>query len=144
MKYLNFSFFISQITNNKNYIAFEQYLYIQNQLALKKEKFFNKYILINNHNNNNLINIQFNTITNLHKNIDLILGNTFKFLNKNFYFQNLNFKNKKQLYLKSLNNVMPFKLYIYDYYQITNIERVSKIMINCSNTLNKKYNNFLK
>lgn len=142
MEYLNFSFFIAQIINDKNYITFDQYLYIKNQVSLKREKFFNKYLFKNI--NNTLINIQFYTIINLHKNIDLILGNTLKFLNKNFYFQNLNFQNKKTLYLKSVNNVMPFKLYISDYYQITNIERVSKIMINCSNTLNKKYNNFLK
>lgn len=145
MECFNFSFFVLQHQNIKNYIDFENYLYNKNQFSIKREKFLNKYLLINNiNNNNNVLDMHFNNVNNLHKNIDLILGNTLQFLNKNFCFQMLNFKNKKHLYFKDLTNVMPFKLYIFDYYQVTNIERVSKIMINCSNTLNKKYNNFLK
>jgi hypothetical protein len=119
------------------------YVFNKNQFCIKKEKFFNKYVFLSE-SNNNIINNHINNVNNLHKNINLILGNSLKYLNKNFYFQNINFAGKKQLYLKYIKNNMPFKLYIFDYYQITNVERVSKIMTNCSNTLNKNYNNFLK
>ncbi len=56
--------------------------------------------------------------------------------------QNLFFRNSVKKFVKI--SLMPFKSFIYNYYKILNIEKISKIMIKCSNSFENKKVNFSK
>ena len=88
--------------------------------------------------------IQFKNITEVHNYLNKlspnILSSLTKYKNTNKYKINFNlFKNQNT---KIILNETPFRTNIFNYYNNNSIERSSKIMLNCSNTIVKKYNNF--
>ena len=71
---------------------------------------------------------------NFMKNID-----KFKYIRNNFLNLKLSYTTPSLFNRKSL-----FKSFISNYYKFTSIERASKIMLECSNKLNKSKNNYIK
>lgn len=94
--------------------------------------------------------IPYNTATKVYSNdLKSLIGkfspNLTQFINKykQKNIQKLNIVNKKTETIIH-NNKMPFKSYIFNYYQMSSIEKASKIMINCSNSFITKRLNFTK
>ena len=56
----------------------------------------------------------------------------------------LNIIYKDYLKFNKINSLMPFKSFINNYYKISSVEKVSKIMNKCTEAFNKKKSNFLK
>jgi len=63
----------------------------------------------------------------------------FKYIRNNFLNLKLSYTTPSLFNIKSL-----FKSFISNYYKFTSIERASKIMLECSNKLNKSKNNYIK
>lgn len=87
--------------------------------------------------------INYNDIYGLHQKLENLSPNILSKINDykipNKY--NINYKNSKT----SIQiNLMPYKSFIPNFYNNTSIERSSKILNECSNTLEKNINNFLK
>ncbi len=57
---------------------------------------------------------------------------------------NLNIHYKNNIQFNKINGLMPFKSFIYNYYKISSVEKVSKIMNKCTEAFNNKKSNFLK
>lgn len=56
----------------------------------------------------------------------------------------LNIKYSNNIKFNNITNFMPFKSFISNYYKISSIEKVSKIMTKCTEAFNQKKSNFLK
>jgi hypothetical protein len=82
----------------------------------------------------------------IYESIDDFSPNLLYFINKyksrNKQAIDLIIKNNVKINIKTLN--MPFKSFIFNYYQITSIENASKIMTICTKTFTDKKLNFLK
>ncbi len=82
----------------------------------------------------------------IYESIDDFSPNLLYFINKyksrNKQEIDLIIKNNVKINIKKLN--MPFKSFIFNYYQVTSVEKASKIMTICAKTFNDKKLNFLK
>ena len=89
--------------------------------------------------------IKFNNIKEIHKRMEELSPNLKKLL-LNFKHNNnlINFQKLKGINNQTVINSFPFKSFISDYYQLTAIERASKVMHQCSITFCKNNNNFIK
>ncbi len=90
--------------------------------------------------------IGFNNIKEIHHRINelspFITNSILKYNLSNKYM--IKFKFNKKFYSKILVNLSPLKSYIPNYYKLNSLERSSKIMTNCSISLNNYKNNFYK
>jgi len=85
-------------------------------------------------------------LNNLHKELNNLTPNLMNLISK-YKIQSrtlLNINYKNNLKLNKIDSLMPFKSFIDNYYKISSIEKVSKIMNKCTEAFNKKKSNFLK
>jgi hypothetical protein len=99
------------------------------------------YLINKNEKKNN--NILYNTDF-IHFKLDNLSPNIMASINvyKLDNLQNLIFSNSIKKFINV--SLMPFKSFIYNYYKTLNIEKISKIMIKCSNSFEEKKTNFYK
>ena len=85
-------------------------------------------------------------LNNLHKELNSLSPNLMNLISVYKLQQKvtLNIKNKSNIKINKINSFMPFKSFISNYYQISSVEKVSKIMNKCTEAFNKKKSNFLK
>lgn len=84
------------------------------------------------------------SIDDLHSRLNELSPNIMNNVSNYKNFQKINIEFTKNLNLTSVNLNMNLKSFINDFYQMTSIEKNSKIMNSCSKTINIKKNNFLK
>lgn len=88
--------------------------------------------------------IKFKNITEIHNYLNQLSPNIIKSLTK--YKNDTKYKIQFSFYKNQNKKIIventPFRFSIFNYYNSNSIERASKIMNNCSNTIKKKYNNF--
>jgi hypothetical protein len=103
-----------------------------------------------NNINNNLINKDFkenktlNTINDIHSRLNELSPNLMDNISVYKNSQQVKIKKNKNFNLGNINFNINLKSFINDFYKITSIEKNSKIMNNCSDTINVKKNNFFK
>lgn len=90
--------------------------------------------------------VEFNSIGEIHKKLENFSPNLLSSINKyelnnSFEYNFSNKNNTKKIVLLDKN---PFKSFIPNFYKLTSVERSSKIMSQCSETLTVQNNNFLK
>jgi len=90
--------------------------------------------------------VEFNSIGEIHKKLENLSPNLLSSINKyelnnSFEYNFSNKNNTKKIVLLDKN---PFKSFIPNFYKLTSVERSSKIMSQCSETLTVQNNNFLK
>ena len=85
-------------------------------------------------------------LNNLHKQINNLTPNLMNLISiyKVKPPTSLNIIYKNYLKFSKINSLMPFKSFIHNYYKISSVEKVSKIMNKCTDAFNKKKSNFLK
>lgn len=85
-------------------------------------------------------------LENIHILTNSFSPNLMNFINKfkKINHQKINLNNSTSAKSIIINNKMPFKSFIFNYYKITSLDKASKIMNNCSVAFNDKKLNFFK
>ena len=90
---------------------------------------------------NNKLN--YTNLKNLHIKLERLSPKIMENVNKYNYKELVNFEFNKYTTKSIMNNTL-FKSKVHNYYQLSSIERASKIMNNCSQELDSQKNNYFK